>query len=239
MGRREPDMCALTMRWAGCVIPRISGFEYLPEGYFEYDFAGSIKGAPIKVMAGPPMKPPRFHLGLTLCAALIWSDLETVGVIGVSGVWQHVSQLMTLVAIKQRYAGHANRAALIAAAHSYMGWFVIIVDDDVDPSNLADVIWGATTRCEPSDQIDIVRNAWSSALDPRIPEDAKRAGIASHSKLIIEAVRPFTWKDSYPTTSSLTSDEAREIEAKWGGAHERGGQVKRVRRQLHGTGASR
>jgi hypothetical protein len=74
-----------------------------------------------------------------------------------------------------------------------------------------------TTRCEPSEQIDIVRNAWSSALDPRIPEEDKRAGITSHSKAIIEAVRPFGWKDKYPPTSALTADEAREIELKWSG----------------------
>ena len=31
----------------------IAGFEYLPDGASEYDFAGAIKGAPIDVIAGP------------------------------------------------------------------------------------------------------------------------------------------------------------------------------------------
>ncbi len=264
----------------------IAGFEYLPDGQSEYDFAGAIKGSPIEVMAGPltglplpaqaeiilegellpaskltlpegpfgeftgyyaaakrpcpvmqvtaihhrdnpillgspPMKPPRFHFGLPFRAASIWSNLEMAGVTDVVGVWQHVAQLMTVVAIRQRYAGHAKRAALIAAANSYMGRLVVVVDDDVDPSNLADVMWAVTTRCEPSEQIDIVRNAWSSALDPRIPEDQKNAGLTSHSKAIIEAVRPFPWKDQYPPTSALTTDEARAIEAKWGAAIKR------------------
>jgi UbiD family decarboxylase len=258
----------------------IAGFEYLPDGQSEYDFAGAIKGAPIAVLDGPltglplpaqaeiilegellpeskltlpegpfgeftgyyaaekrpcpvmqvgaihhrddpillgspPMKPPRFHFGLPFRAASIWSQLEMAGVTDVVGVWQHVAQLMTVVAIRQRYAGHAKRAALIAAANSYMGRLVVVVDDDVDCSNLADVMWAVTTRCEPAEQIDIVRNAWSSALDPRIPEADKRAGITSHSKAIIEAVRPFGWKDKYPPTSALTAAEAREIEAKW------------------------
>jgi 4-hydroxy-3-polyprenylbenzoate decarboxylase len=261
----------------------IAGFEYLPDGQSEYDFAGSIKGAPIEVMAGPltglplpaqseiilegellppeqgtlpegpfgeftgyyaadarpcpimqvtaihhrndpillgspPMKPPRFHFGLPFRAASIWSNLEMAGVSDVVGVWQHVAQLMTVVAIRQRYAGHAKRAALIAAANSYMGRLVVVVDDDVDPSNLADVMWAVTTRCEPSEQIDIVRNAWSSALDPRIPLADKDGGITSHSKAIIEAVKPFAWKDRYPPTSALTHDEMREIEGKWGHA---------------------
>jgi 4-hydroxy-3-polyprenylbenzoate decarboxylase len=258
----------------------IAGFEYLPDGQSEYDFAGSIKGAPFEVIAGPltglplpahaesilegellpvneltlpegpfgeftgyyaadarpcpvmqinaihhrddpillgspPMKPPRFHFGLPFRAASMWSNLESAGVTDVVGVWQHVAQLMTVVAIRQRYAGHAKRAALIAAAQSYMGRLVVVVDDDVDPSDLADVMWAVTTRCEPAEQIDIVRNAWSSALDPRIPDEAKRAGITSHSKAIIEAVRPFGWKDSFPPTSALTTEEAQEIESKW------------------------
>src|SRR4029077_4366848 len=261
----------------------VAGFEYLPDGQSEYDFAGAIKGAPMEMIKGPPtglplpaqaeiilegellpvsktalpegpfgeftgyyaadarpcpvmqvsaihhrynpillgsppMKPPRFHFGLPFRAASIWSQLELTGITDVVGVWQHVAQLMTVVEIRQRYAGHAKRAALIAAANSYMGRLVVVVDDDVDCSNLADVMWAITTRCEPSEQIDIVRNAWSSALDPRIPDEAKAAGITSHSKAIIEAVRPFGWKEQYPPTSALTADEARAIEAKWRGA---------------------
>jgi UbiD family decarboxylase len=258
----------------------VAGFEYLPPGQSEYEFAGGIRGAPINVVPGPltnlplpswaeiilegeivpssqemlpegpfgeftgyyagdkrpcpvmevraihfrndpillgspPMKPPRFHFGLPLRAANIWSNLEAVGVTDVVGVWQHVAQLMTVVAIRQRYAGHAKRAGLIAAANSYMARLIVVVDDDIDPSNLGEVLWAVTTRCEPSEQIDIVRDAWSSILDPRIPPERKMAGATSHSKAIIDACRPFAWKDKYPPTSSLTPEEARAIETKW------------------------
>ncbi|MFL5048115.1 MAG: UbiD family decarboxylase [Xanthobacteraceae bacterium] len=261
----------------------IAGFEYLPAGQSEYDFAGAIKGAPIEVLAAPvtglplparaeiilegdllppsqetlpegpfgeftgyyaadkrpcpvmevtaihhrsnpillgspPMKPPHFHFGLPFRAASIWSNLESAGVTDVAGVWQHVAQLMTVVALKQRYDGHAKRAALIAAANSYMGRLVVVVDDDIDPSNLADVMWAITTRCEPSEQIDIVRKAWSSALDPRIPADDKQRGITSHSKAIIDACRPFAWLDRFPPTSALSQQEAQAIAEKWGEA---------------------
>jgi UbiD family decarboxylase len=259
----------------------IAGFEYLPDGRSEYEFAGAIKGAPIKVCAGPqtglplpalaeivfegrllpmseatlpegpfgeftgyyaaaarpgpvmevtavhhrndpillgspPMKPPRFHFGLPFRAATIWSNLESAGVTDVTGVWQHVSQLMTVVALRQRYDGHAKRAGLVAAAHSYMARIVVVVDDDIDPSNLADVMWAVTTRCEPSENIDVLRNAWSSALDPRIAPADKDRGITAHSKAIIEACRPFAWRDQFPTPSVLSPEEARAVEAKWG-----------------------
>jgi 4-hydroxy-3-polyprenylbenzoate decarboxylase len=125
---------------------------------------------------------------------------------------------MTVVALKQRYDGHAKRAALVAAAHSYMARLIVVVDDDVDPSDLNDVMWAVATRCEPSEQIDIVRNAWSSALDPRISAADKSRGTTAHSKLIIEACRPFAWIGKFPPTSALSLAEARAIEEKWGAA---------------------
>ncbi len=170
------------------------------------------------LLGSPPMKPPRFHFGLPFRAASIWSELESSGVTDVVGAWQHVAQLMTVVAIKQRYAGHAKRAGLIAAAQSYMGRLVVVVDDDVDPSNLADVMWAVTTRSEPSEQVDIVRNAWSSALDPRIAPAARAAGQTSHSKMIIDACIPFGMKADYPSTSAISIEEAKAIEDKWAAA---------------------
>jgi UbiD family decarboxylase len=167
------------------------------------------------LLGSPPMKPPRFHFGLPFRAASIWSNLDSAGVTDITGVWQHVSQLMTVVALKQRYAGHAKRAAMIAAAHSYMGRLVVVVDEDIDPSDLNDVMWAVTTRCEPSEQIDILRNAWSSALDPRIPAEDKARGITSHSKAIIDACRPFAWIDKFPKTSALSQQEAVAISEKW------------------------
>src|SRR5690606_31116876 len=126
--------------------------ETLPEGPFgEFTgyYAADARPCPVMrvdaihhrndplLLGSPPMKPPRFHCGLPFRAASIWSNLESAGVTDVVGVWQHVAQLMTVISIRQRYAGHAKRAGLIAAANSYMGRLVVIVDDDVDPSDLA------------------------------------------------------------------------------------------------------
>jgi 4-hydroxy-3-polyprenylbenzoate decarboxylase len=256
----------------------IAGFEYLPEGASEYDFAGAIRGRPVEVIAGPstslpvparaemvfegqllkdqtlpegpfgeftgyyaaekrpapvmrveavhwrndpillgspPMKPPRFHFGLPFRAASLWSNLEAAGVTDVVGAWQHVAQLMTVVALKQRYAGHSKRVGLIAAAQSYMGRIVVTVDEDVDPSNLADVMWAVATRCEPSEQVDIVRNAWTSALDPRLTAADRSRGQTSHSKIILDACKPFAWRDEFPATSALSQEDARAITDKW------------------------
>ena len=258
----------------------IAGFEYLPEGVSEYEFAGAILGRPLDVvvlprtglpvparaefvyegtllptsettlpegpfgeftgyyaaekrpapvmrveaihwrsdpilLGSPPMKPPRFHFGLPFRAASIWSNLEAAGVTDIVGAWQHVAQLMTVIALKPRYAGHAKRAGLIAAAQSYMGRIVVTVDDDVDPSNLADVMWAIATRCEPAEQVDIVRKAWTSALDPRISAEDRARGEISHSKMIIDACKPFGWREAFPKVSALSPERARVIREKW------------------------
>jgi 4-hydroxy-3-polyprenylbenzoate decarboxylase len=76
-------------------------------------------------------------------------------------------------------------------------------------------MWAVATRSEPSESVDIVRNAWSSGLDPRIPPEQKELGLTSHSKMIIEACKPFAWADKFPRTSSMSIEETREIENKW------------------------
>jgi UbiD family decarboxylase len=167
------------------------------------------------LLGSPPLKPPRHHCGLPFRGGGIWGNLDNSGITDIAGVWQHVSSLMTVVSLKQRYDGHAKRAGLVAAGNAYMGRIVVVVDEDIDPSNLNDVMWAIATRCEPSEQVDIIRNGWSSALDPRISQADKEKGITSHSKMIIDACRPYAWRDRFPVMSAQDLQENREIEAKW------------------------
>ena len=85
---------------------------------------------------------------------------------------------MTVVALKQRYDGHAKRAGLVAAAHSYMARLVVVVDEDVDPSNLADVMWAVATRCEPAEQHR--HHAQRLELGARSAHLARRQGARRH-----------------------------------------------------------
>jgi 4-hydroxy-3-polyprenylbenzoate decarboxylase len=41
-----------------------------------------------------------------------------------------------------------------------------VVDDDIDPSNLSEVIWAMGTRCDPASDVEIIRKNWSSKIDP-------------------------------------------------------------------------
>jgi len=90
--------------------------------------------------------------------------------------------------IKPRYPGHAKQAGVIAAQcqpGAYLGRYVV-VDDDIDPYDLNDVIWATCTRVDPVNDTDFIRRAWSSPLDPVVPRDKK----GFSSRAVIDATRP-------------------------------------------------
>ena len=57
------------------------------------------------------------------------------------------------------------------------------------------------TRCDPAEDIDLIRKAWSGALDPR-----KRAGDNFNSRAIVDATRPFDWKDEFPPVAESSEE---------------------------------
>ena len=87
---------------------------------------------------------------------MIWDEVERAGLSGVNGVWVHEAggaRMFNVIAIKQAYPGHAQQAGLLAAgcqSGSYLGRFVVVVDEDVDPTDLFDVMWAMCTRCDPA-----------------------------------------------------------------------------------------
>ena len=173
---------------------------------------------PIMTMA-TPMRPPTdvsFSKALVK-SGMIWDEVERAGLSGVKGVWCHeagVVRMFLVIAIKQAYAGHAKQAAMLAAncqSGAYMGKFVVVVDDDVDPTDLFDVLWAMCTRCDPVNDIDFVRNTWASPLDPMVPHDAKSY---VNSRAIIDACRPFDRLRDFPESSAGNARLAARSRAK-------------------------
>jgi 4-hydroxy-3-polyprenylbenzoate decarboxylase len=166
-----------------------------------------------------PSRPPSdysFSKGVVK-SALIWEDLEKCGIPNVKGVWCHEAgggRLFNIVAIKQSYPGHSRQAGLIASqthAGGYLNRFVIVVDEDIDPSNLFDVVWAISTRCDPSEDIEILRKCWSGPLDPVIPEGRK----GLNSRAVIDACRPYDWKDEFPQVAEYSKELRDETYRKW------------------------
>ena len=168
----------------------------------------------------PPLKPPVGpYTGIPLLAADTWDALEKAGIPDVMGVWQPVSRLMTVVSIRQRFAGHAKSAGLVAAGArgtAYFIKYVIVVDDDIDITSLEDVMWAVVTRCNPDTSMDIIKETWGPSLDPSISPDVRlNMGPEAHlnSKVIINACKNYQWYKNYPLTNKI-SNEVRDTTRK-------------------------
>ncbi|AZG11006.1 UbiD family decarboxylase [Pigmentiphaga sp. H8] len=172
---------------------------------------------PILTMATPLRPPSDFSFSkCVMKAGMIWDEVERAGLSGVKGVWCHeagAARLFNIISIKQAYAGHARQAAMLAAncqSGSYLGRFVVVVDEDVDPTNLFDVVWAMSTRCDPVEDIEFIRKAWSGPLDPRIPR-----GTATNSRAVIDACRPFEMLKDFPPVACATPELRQKVEAKF------------------------
>lgn len=151
-------------------------------------------------------------------AAKVWNDLDVLGVPGVKGVWSPPEATgggMTVVSIEQRYAGHAAQVAALAAqcmGGAYFTKYVVVVDDDVDPTNLGDVIWAMVTRSRPAQSIDIMRETWSTYLDPsQNPPEIRPWG----SKCIINACKEFKYIKVFSPRNLLKKEMYEQVCARW------------------------
>lgn len=175
---------------------------------------------PIITMA-TPMRPPTdvsFSKSIVK-SGMIWDEIERAGLSGVKGVWCHeagVVRMFVVVSIKQAYAGHAKQALMLTAgcqSGAYMGKYVVVVDEDVNPSDMHDVIWAMSTRTDPVNDIDMVRNNWASPLDPMIPRSAKSY---VNSRALIDACRPFERLAEFPKVTRATPALLEKVRAKFG-----------------------
>lgn len=152
-----------------------------------------------------PLWPGAYRMDLSLRAGLLWDQLESAGVQDVVGVYDHTKYLW-VVALKQRYGGHAKQAAhvaLAASASARHGRYVVVVDEDIDPTNLKEVLWAMETRVDPAKDIEIIEGCWSTPLDPRMTPEQKANRDHTNSRAIFYAVRPFAWRDKFPQVSRV------------------------------------
>ena len=155
-------------------------------------------------------------MSLQLTSQQIWDEVEKAGLPGVTGVWCHeagASRLFNVISIKQMYPGHAKQAAMLAAtchAGNYAGRWTIVVDDDIDPASLFDVIWALSTRSDPPKDVDFIRRAWSTPLDTMLvgpPYENNRG--------IIDACRPWDRLETFPTVAEASPELKRQMREKY------------------------
>jgi len=152
-------------------------------------------------------------------SAAIWDDLERFGIPGIRGVWCPPAAAsgwgMTVISIAQQYAGHTAQALAAAAqcpAGAYFTKWIIAVDEDVDPSDINQVLWALSTRFNPVDDIDIQRRTWSTGLDPSQPPPELRP---YGSKALIDACKPHRFLKTFAPRTLIRKATHDRVAARW------------------------
>jgi len=124
---------------------------------------------------------------------------------------QEAGGLADLVFIKQV----AQAAMGGRAGGGQLGRFVIVVDDDIDPSDIDQVLWAVSTRCDPETSIDIIRNCTTNHLDPRLTPEKRAAHDYSAARAVIDACRPYHWRDQFPLTVGTSPERQSQVLKDW------------------------
>jgi 4-hydroxy-3-polyprenylbenzoate decarboxylase len=138
--------------------------------------------------------------------------LEAAGIQDIAGVASH-SPYVKVIALKQRYPGHAKQAALAAASGMRNGRWIVIVDEDIDPGDWKEVMWAMTTRCDPKRDIEIIDGAWSTPLDPLVSADPekKESGDHTNSLAVFYACRTFHLRDQFPRVARSSKELRQQV----------------------------
>ena len=152
-------------------------------------------------------------------SARIWDDLDKLGVPGIQGIYAHPAGAggfgMTIISLEQRYAGHAAQALALAAqvpGGAYYTKWIIAVDEDIDPTDMDQVIWAMSSRSNPIDDIDILRNTWSTWLDPtQNPPEKRPYG----SKALINACKEHRYLPVFSKRTALRKEMYDKVAGEW------------------------
>jgi 4-hydroxy-3-polyprenylbenzoate decarboxylase len=111
------------------------------------------------------------------------------------------------------------QAAHIAAqcgASAYASKYIVVCDDDVDVTNLDHMLWAMITRTDPAESIQFIRGSWDSNADPAIPPERRKAGNITHSVALVNACRPFHWRDEFAVPNTPSPELTRRAREKFG-----------------------
>jgi len=149
-------------------------------------------------------------------AAALWDGLQGVKIPGIKGVYCPPAaggRFVAIVSVKQQYPGHSTHAGL-ASFSTVMGNYglktVIVVDDDIDPENMDQVMFALGLRFQPDRGAQILRRGRSTPLDPSL-EIANRD---MTSRILIDATIPWEWKEK-PIPIELDPEMAKKVRSQW------------------------
>jgi len=151
-------------------------------------------------------------------SAKVWTDLETLGVRGIQGVWQiegGSGKKFLVLSIEQAFEGHARQVLHAAAASRgtlFGGKWIVVVDTDIDPTNVIEVMWALSSRVNGLDDMDFVQVApTGSIIDPL-------TGQYHNSRILVDATVPYARKvaGSFPKAVTVSGDLKKSLMNRWG-----------------------
>jgi len=161
----------------------------------------------------------RSRAGGFASAARRWHMLEQSGLQGIQGVGQIGPFLV--ISVKQQYAGHALRVAdyAMTGLADRPPRYLVMVDEDIDPSNRNLVMWAINTRVDPAVQVHIQRDRWCNVVNPAGLTPEKRA-LEDYTlgTMIIDACKPYRWRhqwDKMFTRSDIDEGLRRATVDRW------------------------
>jgi len=179
---------------------------------------------PIFTCSQPAVPPHTFTLMLAVADSVaIRKRLEAFGIPGIKGVWAHYTGsggLFNVISIQQLYSGHAREVGLIASQYpAEMGCFTVVVEEDIDPSNMDQVLWAVCTRARLDRQIQILTGCHTNNVNPAIPLKEKRSSDKAvpltAARVIIDACRDLSWKDDWYPIARVSPELRTQLIGKW------------------------
>jgi len=123
-----------------------------------------------------------------------------------------------LISIKQGYDGHARQVGVVASQllhPSHSTRYVFVVDDDIDVTNLEDLMWAVCTRSDPARSITIIDHTHANVLDPMVRSRFDESAGLTGSCAIIDACRPFALRKRFPRVAESSAEFKKQVKEKW------------------------
>jgi UbiD family decarboxylase len=179
---------------------------------------------PILSCSQPSVPPHTFSLMLAVADSVaIRARLDQYGIPGIKGAWTHFTGsggLFNVISLEQLYSGHALQAGMVASQYSpEMGAFTVVVEQDIDPANLEQVLWAIVTRTRLDRQLHIIQGCHTNNVNPTIPPFEKMNGetlrLITSARVVIDACRDISWKDQWYPIATMSDDMRSKTMAKW------------------------
>ncbi len=156
------------------------------------------------------------HMTLALSyGATLWQQLHDMKIPGIQAVYcppEAAGRFLAIISVKTMYPGHADQV-LTAAISTEMGAYglktVIVVDDDIDPTDIPRVMYALSFRFQPN-RSQVIKRGRSTPLDPSLPIDQRDIT----GRLLLDATIPYEWRHK-PIPIELDPDMVEKVKARW------------------------